>query len=62
MQERGGEKPRYIIKTVAERNIPKFKVRGWEYRISILEMQEDLNYLEAVQVLHRTLDRKYHVQ
>ena len=56
--EQDGGGPRYTIETVFQRNIPKFKVQGSEYRVTIAQMN-DLNYREAVQVLHHTLDRTY---
>ena len=54
----GGGVGGYTIETIAQRNIPKFKVQGFEYRVTIAEMT-NLNYREAVQLLHHTLDRKY---
>lgn len=56
-QQIGGGPPRYTIQGITQRNIPKFNVRGYEYNITIADMN-GLEYTEAVQVLHHTLNRK----
>jgi len=60
-QEGGGgedDDDGFTIQTVNERHIQKFNVHGFEYRVTIHDMA-NLSYLEAVQTLHRRLDRKY---
>lgn len=53
----GGSGLPYTIETVSQRKIAKFNVQGYEYKVTIAEMN-NLNYLEAVQVLHNTLSGK----
>lgn len=59
IEQEGGElNDRYEIESIRQRNIPKFNVKGYEYNVKLKEMEE-MNYREAVQLLHHTLERKY---
>lgn len=57
-QEGGNASALFTIENVFQRNIPKFNVQGYEYRLTITEMTH-MEYLEAVQMLHLALNRKY---
>lgn len=48
----------FTIERVNERHIPKFNLRGYHYKIRIPQIN-DVNYIQAVQLLHRTLNSKF---
>jgi hypothetical protein len=55
-QEGYGEN--FIIENYTERHIIKFKIRGYEYTIRLNDIDESVEYMEAVQVVHHTMQRK----
>ena len=59
MEKKDEDDGGFTIQVVNERYIKKFSVRGYEYQVTIDDMN-NLNYLDAVQTLHRRLNRKYH--
>ena len=51
----GGGDP-YIMEKMRERHIAKFNVHGYEYHLRIPKLADNLEYDEAVQIFHRTLN------
>ena len=49
----------YELIRVFERNIPKFGIRGDEYRLRIGHMPRDRSFLEVVTMVHNMFERKY---
>jgi hypothetical protein len=49
---------RFTVERVSHRLIKKFNVRGKDYRIRFAEIDGDVDYLTAVQLVHRTLQGK----
>jgi|SaaInl33SG_5_DNA_1037386.scaffolds.fasta_scaffold01021_1 hypothetical protein len=54
----GGNGAEYVMETTRERHIAKFNVRGYEYKVRIPRLSH-VEYLEAVVLLHRTMDGEY---
>ena len=48
----------YSLENKRERHITKFNVRGYEFRLRIPGLAANIPYLEAVQLLHHTLNGK----
>ena len=58
-QEGGGDDENFVIENMSEFHISKFQVRGYEYTIRLNAIEEESSYLQAVQVVHRTIQRKF---
>lgn len=50
---------RYQIELIRQRNIAKFNVQGYDYRVRVDPIDRDTTYNNAVQILHRMISGKY---
>ena len=49
----------YELVRVFERNIPKFGIRGDEYRLRINDIPDDLTFLTVVNMMYDMFEREY---